>query len=103
MSPADAVNALVRGDVDAVCWDRGASNAAVARGQGKISIVDIPESANFFHQHCLMMANEKTVKEQPDTCRRVVRALKTALDYTKANPDKVVEIVAQRTKTSVAE
>ncbi|MBM3572839.1 MAG: hypothetical protein FJX52_10875 [Alphaproteobacteria bacterium] len=103
MSPADGINALVRGDVDALSWDRGASNAAVERGQGKISIVDTSEAEKYFRQHCLMIANEKIVKEQPETCRLVVRALKSAVDFMKTNQEKVIEIVAARTKTSAAE
>jgi ABC-type nitrate/sulfonate/bicarbonate transport system substrate-binding protein len=103
MSPADSVNALVRGDVDAVSWDRRASNTAVERGEGKIAIVDYADAPKYFHQHCLMLANEKAVKEKPETCRLVVRALKAGVDFARSNPDQVIEIVAKRTKTTPAE
>jgi len=100
LSPPEFVTAIARGDVDAFSWDLQAAVAGVERGQGKVSILDTSDSAKYFTALCLMMANEKVVKERPEACKAVVRALWSALAFAKANPEETVDIVSARTKTT---
>jgi sulfonate transport system substrate-binding protein len=101
MSPPDMVNALAKGDIDAFAWDTQSGKVAVTRGEGKVAFFDTSDSPKYFWSHCLMIASESVVKTKPEMCSRVARALQTSIDYCNANPAKVVEIVAKRTRTDL--
>ena len=64
---------------------------------------DTSDSPKYFRQNCILTASDQVVNEQPEACDRAVKALQLAVAFIAKNPDKAVEFVAARTKTSTAE
>lgn len=103
MQPPAMALALGRGEVDALSWDTPTARAAIAQGDGKVTIFDTKDSAKYFRQYCLMLANDSFVTAHPAACDAIVAALQKAIDFIGAHPDEAVTIMAAREKVGLPE
>jgi ABC-type nitrate/sulfonate/bicarbonate transport system substrate-binding protein len=109
LSPPDAVTALAKGDIDAMAgWAPWVFNA-VKQGGGKVyftgnrSFIPGKEGqVDWLHVHAGVVASGKMLKENPNTLKAVLRALRKATDTINTDREAAVKIVARETKTDEA-
>src|ERR1700704_5095697 len=109
LSPPDAVTALAKGDIDAMAgWAPWVFNA-VKQGGGKVyftgnrSFIPGKEGqVDWLHVHAGVVASGKMLKENPNTLKAVLRALRKATDAINTDRETAVKIVARETKTDEA-
>jgi NitT/TauT family transport system substrate-binding protein len=105
LAPPDAVTALAKGDIDAMAaWAPWVFNA-VKQANGKFffsgnkSAVPGKEgSVDWLRAYAGVVASGKMIKENPNTLKAVLRALRKATDTVNANRDATVKIVAKEMK-----
>jgi ABC-type nitrate/sulfonate/bicarbonate transport system substrate-binding protein len=108
LSPPDAVTALAKGDIDAMAaWAPWVFNAVKAGGKvyftGNKSMIPGKEGqVDWLHVHAGVVASGKMVKENPNTLKAVLRALKKATDSINSDREGAVKIVAREMKTDEA-
>jgi NitT/TauT family transport system substrate-binding protein len=89
LSPPDAVTALAKGDIDAMAaWAPWVFNAVKQAG-GKVYFTGV-------------VASGKMLKENPNTLKAVLRALRKATDSINKDREGAVKIVAREMKTDEA-
>src|SRR4029453_4180727 len=109
LAPPDCVTALVKGDIDAMAgWAPWGFNA-VKQGGGKVyftgnkSMIPGKEGqVDWLHVHAGVVASGKMLKENPNTLKAVLRALRKATDTINTDRETAVKIVARETKTDEA-
>ncbi len=109
LSPPDAVTALAKGDIDAMAgWAPWVFNA-VKQGGGKVyftgnrSFIPGKEGqVDWLHVHAGVVASGKMLKENPNTLKAVLRALRKATDTINTDRETAVKIVAREMKTDEA-
>jgi ABC-type nitrate/sulfonate/bicarbonate transport system substrate-binding protein len=105
LSPPDAVTALAKGDIDAMAaWAPWVFNAVKQAGgkvyfSGNRSYIPGKEGqVEWLHVYAGVVASGKMVKENPNTLKAILRALRKATDTVNTNRDVVVPIVAREMK-----
>jgi NitT/TauT family transport system substrate-binding protein len=109
LSPPDAVTALAKGDIDAMAgWAPWVFNA-VKQGGGKVyftgnkSMIPGKEGqVDWLHVHAGVVASGKMLKENPNTLKAVLRALRKATDSINKDREGAVKIVSREMKTDEA-
>jgi ABC-type nitrate/sulfonate/bicarbonate transport system substrate-binding protein len=109
LSPPDAVTALAKGDIDAMAaWAPWVFNAVKQAGgkvyfTGNRSMIPGKEGqVDWLHVHAGVVASGKMLKENPNTLKAVLRALKKATDSINKDREGAVKIVAREMKTDEA-
>jgi ABC-type nitrate/sulfonate/bicarbonate transport system substrate-binding protein len=105
LSPPDAVTALAKGDIDAMAaWAPWVFNAVKQAGgkvyfSGNRSYIPGKEGqVEWLHVYAGVVASGKMIKENPNTLKAILRALRKATDTVNTNRDVVVPIVAREMK-----
>jgi len=100
MNPGDAINAVVRGDVDGFAWSsRAAFMAEKAAGAGKLMVMTQDGLEKFFQSHQLLCVSKGTIAKRPQIMKPAIQALLEAEAFMKR--DKAwTDIVAKRTRTT---
>src|SRR5206468_8740305 len=109
LSPPDAVTALAKGDIDAMAaWAPWVFNA-VKQGGGKVyftgnrSFIPGKEGqVDWLHVHAGVVASGKMLKDNPNTLKALLRALRKATDTINTDRETAVKIVARETKADEA-
>jgi ABC-type nitrate/sulfonate/bicarbonate transport system substrate-binding protein len=108
LSPPDAVTALAKGDIDAMAaWAPWVFNAVKQGGKvyftGNRSMIPGKEGqVDWLHVHAGVVASGKMLKENPNTLKAVLRALKKATDSINKDREGAVKIVSAAMKTDEA-
>jgi NitT/TauT family transport system substrate-binding protein len=105
LSPPDAVTALAKGDIDAMAaWAPWVFNAVKQAGgkvyfTGNRSYIPGKEGqVEWLHVYAGVVASGKMIKENPNTLKAILRALRKATDAVNTNRETVVPIVAREMK-----
>jgi len=105
LSPPDAVTALAKGDIDAMAGWAPWTFRAVKEAGGKIYFTGsqsyIPGKegkVDWLHVHAGVVASGKMLKENPNTLKAVLRALRKATDSINKDRDGAIKIVAREMK-----
>jgi NitT/TauT family transport system substrate-binding protein len=109
LSPPDAVTALAKGDIDAMAaWAPWVFNAVKQAGgkvyfTGNRSYIPGKEGqVDWLHVHAGVVASGKMLKDNPNTLKAVLRALRRATDSINKDREAAVKIVAREMKTDEA-
>jgi NitT/TauT family transport system substrate-binding protein len=109
LSPPDAVTALAKGDIDAMAaWAPWVFNAVKQAGgkvyfSGNRSFIPGKEGqVDWLHVHAGVVASGKMLKDNPNTLKAVLRALRRATDTINKDREAAVKIVAREMKTDEA-
>ena len=105
LSPPDSVTALAKGDIDAMAgWAPWVFNA-VKQGGGKLyfsgnksAIPGKEGQVDWMHVHAGVIASGKMLRENPNTLKAVLRALRKATDTVNKDREVAVKIVAKEMK-----
>jgi ABC-type nitrate/sulfonate/bicarbonate transport system substrate-binding protein len=104
LSPPDAVTALAKGDIDAMAaWAPWVFNAVKQGGRvyftGNRSHIPGKEGqVDWLRVHAGVVASGKMLKENPNTVKAVLRALKKATDTINTDREAAVKVVAREMK-----
>lgn len=105
LSPPDAITALAKGDIDAMAaWAPWVFNAVKQAGgkvyfTGNKSYIPGKEGqVDWLHVHAGVIASGKMLKENPNTLKAVLRALRKATDTINTNREAAVKVVAKEMK-----
>ena len=99
MTPGDAINAMVRGDVDGLSWTSRAAFVVQNALKDEAFIMTQEGYSKFFASHQLLCTNETVVAERPGILKAGVQALLDAEAFM-AKDKSWMDIVAKRTKTT---
>ena len=99
MTPADGINALVRGDVDGLSWTSRAAAVVQNALKDESFVMTQDGFEKFFASHQLMCSNDKVLAERPGILKAGVQAMLDAEAFM-AKDKSWLDIVAKRTKTS---
>jgi NitT/TauT family transport system substrate-binding protein len=109
LSPPDAVTALAKGDIDAMgAWAPWVFNAVKQAGgkfyfSGNRSAIPGKEGqVDWLRVHAGVVASGKMLKENPNTLKAVLRALRKATDTINHDRETAVKIVAREMKMDEA-
>ena len=109
LSPPDSVTALAKGDIDAMAGWAPWVFSAVKQGGGKVyftgnrSFIPGKEGqVDWLHVHAGVVASGKMLKENPNTLKAILRALRKATDTINTDRETAVKIVARETKADEA-
>jgi NitT/TauT family transport system substrate-binding protein len=109
LSPPDAVTALAKGDIDGMAaWAPWVFNAVKQAGgkvyfSGNRSFIPGKEGqVDWLHVYAGVVASGKMVKEQPNTLKAVLRALRKATDTVNSDREAAVKIVSREMKMDEA-
>jgi ABC-type nitrate/sulfonate/bicarbonate transport system substrate-binding protein len=105
LSPPDAVTALAKGDIDAMAAWAPWTFRAVKEAGGKLYFTGsrsyIPGKegpVDWLHVHAGVVASGKMLKENPNTLKAVLRAVRKATDSINKDRDGAIKIVAREMK-----
>lgn len=109
LAPPDAVTALAKGDIDGMAaWAPWVFNAVKQAGgkvyfTGNRSFIPGKEGqVDWLHVHAGVVASGKMLKDNPNTLKAVLRALRKATDTINTNREAAVKIVAREMKMDEA-
>jgi NitT/TauT family transport system substrate-binding protein len=109
LAPPDAVTALAKGDIDAMAAWAPWTFRAVKEAGGRIYFTGnrsyIPGKegpVDWLHVHAGVVASGKMVRENPNTLKAVLRALRKATDSINSDREGAVKIVAREMKIDEA-
>ena len=96
MKPGEMVEAIINGDVDAICgWEPNVSNAAKNMGDNAIILSsDVGYKATFN----LVTMNDY-IENNPELIRNVIKALVKAEEFASNNRGESIDIIASRLET----
>ena len=105
LSPPDAITALAKGDIDAMAaWAPWVFNAVKQAGgkvyfTGNKSFIPGKEGqVDWLHVHAGVIASGKMLKDNPNTLKAVLRALRKATDTINTDREAAVKVVAREMK-----
>jgi ABC-type nitrate/sulfonate/bicarbonate transport system substrate-binding protein len=104
LAPPDAVTALAKGDIDAMAaWAPWVFNAVKQGGKvyftGNRSAIPGKEGpVNWMHVHAGVVVSGKMLKENPNTLKAILRALRKATDTINQDREAAVKVVAREMK-----
>lgn len=96
----DMVNALVRGDVDAFAWNVRSGQVAEKQLPNVVKMLPNDGVKSSWSNHRLMLTNEDTIDKNPEAVKRAISSLFDAEVAMEKEREKIVEYVAELTKTS---
>ncbi|MFT4268557.1 MAG: NrtA/SsuA/CpmA family ABC transporter substrate-binding protein [Xenophilus sp.] len=99
----DAVTAIGQGGIDAFAWGFDSGQKAVADNPGKVRLLPDDGLEKVFVSHYVLTAAEEVVQRQPKLVEGAVRALLEAEAFYRDHRAEAVKLVAERTKTTVAD
>lgn len=99
MKPGDAINAVVRGDVDGISWTSRAAFMVKKAAKDDVFVMTQDGLEKFFTSHQLMCTNTAVVAERPQILKAGVQAMLEAEAFMKKDKS-WTEIVAKRTRTT---
>ena len=109
LSPPDAVTALAKGDIDAMgAWAPWVFNAVKQAGgkfyfSGNRSAIPGKEGqVDWLRVHAGVVVSGKMLKENPNTLKAVLRALRKATDTVNTDREATVKIIAREMKMDEA-
>jgi ABC-type nitrate/sulfonate/bicarbonate transport system substrate-binding protein len=109
LAPPDAITALAKGDIDAMAaWAPWVFNAVKQAGgkvyfSGNKSFIPGREGdVDWLLVHAGVVVSGKMIKEQPNTLKAILRALRKATDTINTNRPEAVKIVAREMKMDEA-
>ncbi len=109
LAPPDAVTALAKGDIDGMAaWAPWVFNAVKQAGgkvyfTGNRSFIPGKEGqVDWLHVHAGVVASGKMLKDNPNTLKAVLRALRKATNTINTNREAAVKIVAREMKMDEA-
>ncbi|MCR4369047.1 MAG: ABC transporter substrate-binding protein [archaeon] len=94
--PEDAPGAFANGSVDGIVFIEPYVTFAESTAEFDSKIVKLPYGA--YPTKYIMAGNKEFVDRNPETAKRIIRALVEAEKFVKENPEETKEIVARRTK-----
>lgn len=93
MNPSEMVDAIVNGEVDAICgWEPNVMKAAERLGENALLL---PSEVGYMATFSLVSRDDFIVGN-PESIRRVIRALNSAEEFTEKNREESVDILASR-------
>jgi ABC-type nitrate/sulfonate/bicarbonate transport system substrate-binding protein len=99
MTPADGINALVRGDVDGLSWTSRAASVVQNALKDDSFVMTQDGFEKYFASHQLMCSNDKVLAERPGVLKAGVQAMLDAEAFMLKDKS-WLDIVAKRTKTT---
>lgn len=100
LSPPECVPAMSSGSIDGFfLWQPYPSLALKVMGN---KAHPITTAKGYYIEQIYLTANRKFAESNPETVQKVLRGLKKAVAFIKANPDKSAEIGARKLKTEPA-
>lgn len=100
MAPADQVAAISRGEIDAMAaWEPWVTKGIAAGGtflfSGKLSALpDKKGPVNWMDFHTTLQVTRDFLQKNPETIRRMLRALRTATEFVNKNRDETMSILS---------
>lgn len=95
LKPEELVDALVKGDVDAIStWNPHDYRARKELGDKALAFY----GEGIYRTTVDIVAAQTFVKEKPETVKRVLRALVSASNFMVQNPQESIQIMAEQTK-----
>jgi len=95
MKPLEMVDAVVNGEVDAICgWEPNVTKAAKRLGENALLL---PSEVGYMATFSLVSTDDFIV-DNPESICRVIRALNNAEEFAKKNREESVDILASRLK-----
>jgi NitT/TauT family transport system substrate-binding protein len=102
IAPADLVNTLIRGDIDAFAWSLTAGKAAIAKSDGKAFSLTQKGFEAYFRTHLLLLTNDQTITENGPLLINAVKAHLAAEKRIKDDP-KWADLIAARVRVSATD
>ena len=109
LSPPDAVTALAKGDIDAMAAWAPWTFRAVKEAGGKLYFTGsrsyIPGKegpVDWLHVHAGVVASGKMLKDNPNTLKAVLRAVRKATEFINKDREGAIKIVAREMKLDEA-
>jgi len=97
MKPGELSEAIVNGDVDAICvWEPNALNAAKSLGDNAIIL---PSDVGYQATFNLATMNDY-IENNPELIRNVIKALVKAEEFANNNREESIDIIASRLETN---
>lgn len=109
LQPADQVAALEKGDIDAMaCWEPWAGKAVSMGGTflfsgSKSELPDKKGDVNWMNFHTTLQVTDDFLKNNPNTIKAFLRALKEATDFVNSNRDEAADILSKELKIEKAD
>ncbi len=94
LSFSDMAGALARGDIDAYVGAEPGPGISLANGTGRL--VEYPYSTPIGSLNMILSASEKSIKDNPDRIKMIVKMHEQATDYAMAHPDEMVQVAMQK-------
>lgn len=99
MNPPDMVTALAKGDIDAFVWGEPHVSQAIALGKGNIHEIKIP---GLYQGYASIVTLQSVIDSQPQVLVKALRALISAVEVIRKQPEEAVAIAAAKTKMDPA-
>jgi NitT/TauT family transport system substrate-binding protein len=109
LQPADQVAALEKGDIDAMaCWEPWAGKAVAMGGTflfsgSKSELPDKKGDVNWMNFHTTLQVTDDFLKNNPNTLKAFLTALKEATDFVNSNRDESAGILSTELKIEKAD
>ncbi|MDR0576631.1 MAG: NrtA/SsuA/CpmA family ABC transporter substrate-binding protein [Candidatus Accumulibacter sp.] len=97
ISPADLINTLIRGDIDAFAWTLTAGKAAITKSEGKAFLMAQRGFEAYFRSHLLLLTNDQTIAGNQPLLINAVKAHLAAEKRIKDDP-KWADLIAARVR-----
>jgi NitT/TauT family transport system substrate-binding protein len=97
IAPADLVNTLIRGDIDAFAWSLTAGKAAITKSEGKAFLLTQKDFEPYFRTHLLLLTNDQTISGNQPLLISAVKAHLAAEKRIKDDP-KWADLIAARVR-----
>jgi len=96
MKPLEMVDAIVKGEVDAICgWEPNVTMAAERLGENALLL---PSKVGYMATFSLV-SRDGFIVDNPESIRRVIRALNNAEEFAEKNREESIDILASRLET----
>jgi NitT/TauT family transport system substrate-binding protein len=94
LSFSDMAGALARGDIDAYVGAEPGPGISIANGTGRL--IEYPYSTPIGSLNMIMSTSEKTINENPDRLKIIVKIHEQATEYAAAHPEEVMQVAMQK-------
>jgi NitT/TauT family transport system substrate-binding protein len=86
--------ALARGDIDAYVGAEPGPGISLANGTGRL--IEYPYSTPIGSLNMILSASEKTIKQDPERIKMIVKMHEQATDYAMAHPEEMIQVAMQK-------
>jgi NitT/TauT family transport system substrate-binding protein len=94
LSFSDMAAALTRGDIDAYVGAEPGPGISIANGTGRL--IEYPYSTRIGSLNMILSASEKTIKQDPERIKMIVKMHQQATDYAMAHPEEMIQVAMQK-------